>query len=146
MCNCFNSINLYDIILVSGKIERVNGEKIRETKRRPAVVFLREDGENGVVIAAPLFSSAKDGWIGPPRYCFLPGKKILEALIDAGCEIENFECNNISSPSMFGIDKSFYVNDGNFKGKIGSVDTTDQENIRVIMNIYLDWMEKNGAG
>ena len=113
-----SSINLRDVILYTGAVERYNGEIFKEDKRRPAVVIWKHESEGEVIfLASPLNSSVNESWRGPGvRYCISPNGKYIdyskymtEHEVKDLLRSENIDFNNIRTISQVAVSNSFIV-------------------------------------
>ncbi|GBQ99161.1 hypothetical protein AA23498_3425 [Acetobacter nitrogenifigens DSM 23921 = NBRC 105050] len=146
----FLSIDLRDVILYTGVVERYSGEIFNEDKRRPAVVIFKCDMEGEIIFfAAPLNSSASEAWRGPgARYCISPSGKYVdyskymtEKEVKDFLKSEDIDFNNIRTISEVAVSNSFVVKKENLYKKIGRIDSTDYEICKKMFLDYVQWLD-----
>ncbi|MCP1229209.1 hypothetical protein [Acetobacter fabarum] len=145
-----SSINLRDVILYTGTVERYNGEIFKEDKRRPAVVIWKhEAGGEIIFLASPLNSSVNESWRGPGvRYCISPSGKYIDYSkymtkheVKDLLRSENIDFNNIRTISQVAVSNSFIVKKENLYKKIGRIDSIDYEICKKMFFDYVQWLD-----
>ena len=108
------------------------------------------------MLAAPLNSTVKELWGGPPnRCCIVPTQKYVDYLkslekddlkaLFGETEIDFTKFNNLEKISQVAINNSFFEEEEKILKKFGQVDEVEYEAIKHMYHNYISWRSSSGA-